>query len=96
MLPSGERTRWVKPVPGAVFLVDTTSATNSRSAAKVVVTAGAVAVVPLPVPDDVTSTGVARSAPLYSTMRRSGEVAPLLNVAVTVLVPAAAAAMFLA
>jgi hypothetical protein len=44
----------------------------------------------------VTSTGLTGSAPLYSSMRISGDVAALAKVTVTVFVPAAAGAMFAA
>jgi hypothetical protein len=44
----------------------------------------------------VTSTGLTGSAPLYSRIRMSGKTAAVEKVTVTMLAPAAAAAMFLA
>jgi hypothetical protein len=71
-------------------------APNSRSAALVVVTAPLLLVPLVPVLAAVTSTGEFVSAPLYSRIRMSGNAAAGENVTVTVFVPAAAAAMFLA
>jgi hypothetical protein len=62
----------------------------------VVVAAPLLAVVEVPELAAVASTGFVGSAPLYSRMRRSGYAAPMENVTVTTLSPAAAAAMFLA
>jgi hypothetical protein len=87
----------VKFVPVAVVRFDTTFAPKIRSVAFVVVAAPLLAV-PLLVPPapDVTSTGLAKSAPLYSKMRMSGNAAAPEKVTVTVFVPAAAARMFFA
>jgi hypothetical protein len=52
--------------------------------------------VPVPAAEAAVSSGVAGSSPLYSRMRTSGKLTVLLKVTVTVLAPAAAAAMFLA
>jgi hypothetical protein len=62
----------------------------------VVVTAALLLVALLPELADVTSTGLVRSAPLYSRIRTSGYAAAVENVTVTLLAPAAAAPMFLA
>jgi hypothetical protein len=71
-------------------------ALKSRSLALVVVTAPVLQLVLLPVVATVTSTGLLGSAPLYSSMRMSAEVAALANVTVTAFVPAAADRMFFA
>ena len=73
MSPSGEVSkRLVKPVPGPVVKVATMLAPKSRSVALVVVADPLLVVLLLPVFAAVTSTGLFRSAPLYSRMRMSG------------------------
>jgi FlaG/FlaF family flagellin (archaellin) len=62
----------------------------------VVVTATLLLVALLPVLAAVTSTGLLGSAPLYSSMRMSADVAALAKVTVTLFVPAAAVAIFFA
>src|SRR5215471_10795276 len=95
--PSGEVSkRLVNPLPGPVVRVATMLAPKSRSVGLVVVAEPLLLVVLLPVPAAVTSTGLLGSAPLYSRTRMSGYAAAAENVTVTVLLPAAAAAMFLA
>jgi hypothetical protein len=69
---------------------------DSRSAALVVATEPLLLVVPLPLLEAVTSTGLLGSAPWYSTIRTSGYAAALENVTVTAFAPAVAAAMLLA
>ena len=96
MLPSAVIVRLVKPAPGPVVIVATTLPANSRSVALVVTTAAVVLAVPVPVPLAVPSTGAVGSAPAYSSIRTSGNDAAPLNVTVTVLLPAAALAMFFA
>src|SRR5262245_52242465 len=97
MSASGEVSRrCVNPVPGAVVVVKTILAPNSRSVGFVVATAALVLVLLLPVPLENTSTGLLGSAPLYSTIRTSGNDAAGEKVTVTLLAPAAAPAMFVA
>ncbi len=73
MSPSGEVSkRLVKPVPGPVVKVATMLAPKMRSVALVVVAEPLLVVELLPVAAAVTSTGLLRSAPLYSRMRMSG------------------------
>ena len=97
MSPSGDVIiRLVNPFPGEAVEVPTMFAAKSRSVGLVVITDPLLLVVLLPVlPADV-STGLFRSAPLYSTIRISGVCAATEKVTVTVFAPAAAAAMFLA
>ena len=64
-------------------------APNSRSVGLVVDTGAVALVALLPVLAAVPSTGFDGSAPLYSKIRTSGKLAALVNVIVTVLVPAA-------
>ena len=61
--------------------------------ALLVVTAPLLMLVPVPLAPALTSKALLLM-PLYSTMRTSGEATVVLNVTVTVLAPAAAAAMF--
>src|ERR1700675_2109488 len=95
MSPSGDVIiRLVKPFPGEAVKVPTVFAANSRSVGLVVVAEPLLLVVLLPVlPTDV-STGLFRSAPLYSRIRISGRCAATEKVTVTVFAPAVAAAMF--
>jgi hypothetical protein len=71
-------------------------APKRRSVLFVVVTGPLLFVPPLPAPAAVTSTGLAKSAPLYSRIRMSGPAAAPENATVTVLAPAAAGLMFFA
>jgi hypothetical protein len=67
-----------------------------RSVAFVVVAGPLLLLVLLPLAAATASTGLARSAPLYSKMRMSGYAAAPEKLTVTVFVPAAAPKMFLA
>ena len=97
MSPSGEVSiRLVKPLPGPLVMVATMLAPKIKSVAFVVVAEPLLLVVLLPLFAAVTSTGLFGSAPLYSRIRMSGYAAAVEKVTVTVLAPAAAAAMFLA
>ena len=89
-------TRLVYPDPGPVVVCCTKFAPTSRSFAFPVVTEPLLLGVPFPCAAATTSTGVVVSIPLYSATRISGKAAPVLNVTVTVLLFAAAAAMFFA
>jgi hypothetical protein len=71
-------------------------APKSRSVALVVVTALLLLVALVPEFAAITSTGLLGSAPAYSTMRMSADVAEPAKVTVTLFVPAAADAMFFA
>jgi hypothetical protein len=71
-------------------------APKSKSLALAVVTAPLLLVALLPEFAPVTSTGLLGSAPLYSRMRMSADVAALAKVTVTLFVPAAADAMLFA
>ena len=71
-------------------------APNKSSLANVVVTAPLLAALDEPAADAVTSIGLTGSTPLYSAARRSTYGIEPENVTVTVLVPAALAAMLLA
>ena len=62
--------------------------------ALVVVTAPLLMLVLVPLAEAVTSTGLLLLRPLYSRMRTSGYLTVALKITVTVLAPAAAAAMF--
>ena len=86
----------MKPLPGPLVVVTTMLAPKIRSVAFVVVAEPLLLVALLPLFAAVTSTGLFGSAPLYSRMRMSGYAAAVEKVTVTVLAPAAAAAMFLA
>jgi len=95
MSPSGVViTRDVQPAPGPVVQLVTVFAAKSRSDALVVTAAGVLLVVPLPVAEAVTSTGLTRSSPAYSRMRTSAKAAGTMKETLTVLAPAAAAPMF--
>src|ERR1700733_4461277 len=97
MSPSGEVIkRLVAPVPGPVVAVQTRLAPTRRSLAFLVITAPLLAAALLPVAAALTSRALIGSTPLYSRTRRSTEGAAALNLAVTLLAPAEAAAMFLA
>jgi len=72
MSPSTVIIRWVKPAPGPELEVCNIFELSRRSVALVVATAGVLLVALLPVPTEVTSTGLFGSAPLYSTIRTSG------------------------
>ena len=97
MSPSGVViTRLVYPDPDPVVSVCTWFAPTNRSEAFPVVTEPLLLDAPLPCAVATTSTGVVGSIPLYSAMRTSGAAAAWLNDTVTVLLFAAAAAMFLA
>src|SRR5258708_32313842 len=97
MSPSGlVITRLVHPVPARVVQVATVLAAKRRSDALVVTTAAVLLVVVLPVAAATTSTGLTGSIPPYSRMRMSGYSAPTVRETLTVLAPAAAAAMFFA
>ncbi|MGB7759243.1 MAG: hypothetical protein WBL61_05410 [Bryobacteraceae bacterium] len=67
-----------------------------RSVALVVFAAPLLLIALLPEFALVTSTGLLGSAPLYSRMRMSGDVAALAKVTVTVFAPAVADTMFFA
>jgi hypothetical protein len=67
-----------------------------RSVAFVVVAEPVLLVALLPEFAAVTSTGLLGSAPLYSSIRMSGDAAALVKVTVTLFAPAAADTMFLA
>src|SRR5438067_2144580 len=97
MSPSGEViTRLVHPLPAPAVQVATMLAAKSRSEALVVAAAGVLLVAVLPVAEAVTSTGLTGSSPAYSRMRTSAKAAATVKETLTVLAPAAAAAMFLA
>jgi hypothetical protein len=97
MSASGEVSRRrVKPVPGPVVVVATILAPKRRSVAFVVVAVPLLLLVLLPVFAAEASTGLLKSAPLYSRIRISGNTAAVENVTVTVFVPAAAPTIFLA
>jgi len=84
----------VKPDPGAVNVVPVVvPEPKINSFAEAVVAEPLLALVPLPAPAAVTSSGLVGSSPLYSRMRTSGYAAAWLNLTVTVLLPPA---MFLA
>ena len=72
------------------------SAPTRRSLALLVVTAPLLTLVPVPLAPTATSSGPLVLIPLYSTMRTSGYFTVVLKVTVTVLAPAAAAAMLVA
>jgi len=86
----------VKPLPGPVVVVATMFAPNSKSVAFVVVAEPLALVELLPLLAAVTSTGLLRSAPLYSKIRMSGYAAAAEKATVTMLDPAPATAMLLA
>ena len=95
MSPSGDVSiRCVKPVPGPLVRPVTVFAPKMRSVGFVVVADPLLVVPPFPVAADVTSTGLAKSAPLYSRIRMSGNAAPVENCTVTVFAPVAAARIF--
>ena len=97
MSPSGEvSNRLVKPLPGPLVEVRTRFAPNSKSIGLVVLTNPLLLVPLLPVLVALTSTGVVRSAPLYSNTLTSAYLAAVENVTVTVLPPEAAATILLA
>jgi len=97
MSPSGDVSkRLVKPLPAPVVELVTMLAPKIRSVAFVVVAEPLLLEALEPLLAAVTSTGLFGSAPLYSRMRISGYAAVVENVTVTVLDPAAAAAIFLA
>ena len=77
-------------------MASATLAPRIRSVAFVVLAEPLLQFRPLPELAAVTSTGLLVSAPLYSEMRTSGFFAEVEKVTVTLLLPAAAAAMFLA
>ena len=92
--PSGEViVREVNPLPAALVTVETMFAPKINSLAAVVVAAPLLEVALLPLAPAVTSSVF---TPLYSRMRMSGNTVAPLKVTVTVLLPAVAAAMFLA
>ena len=88
--------RLVNPEPAPVVVCCTTFAPKISSLAEVVVALPLLLGLPLPAAAAVTSRGLVGLRPLYSRMRTSGKAAAALNLTVTVLAPAAAAAMFLA
>ncbi|PYV79929.1 MAG: hypothetical protein DMG96_02315 [Acidobacteria bacterium] len=95
MLLSGDvNNLWVKPLPGPLVAVTTVFAPNMRSVAFVVVAEPLLLIPLFPLPAATTSSGLARSAPLYSKMRMSGNAAAPEKLTVTVFVPAAAPKMF--
>jgi hypothetical protein len=97
MSPSGVvSSRLLNPLPAPLVLVWTRLAPKSRSVALVVVTAALLLLALVPEFAAVTSTGLLGSAPAYSTMRMSADVAPLAKVTATLFVPAAADTMFFA
>jgi hypothetical protein len=89
-------TRLVYPVPAAEVVCCTKFAPTSRSFAVPVVTEPLLLGVPLPWAAIATSTAVVGLIPVYSAIRTSGYAAATLKVTVTVLLPAVAAAMFIA
>src|SRR6266404_773756 len=98
MSPSGEVIkRLVDPGPGPEVPVQTMLAPTRRSLAFLVMTAPLLVEALLPVvAAALTSRALRGSTPLYSRTRRSTKAAAALNLAVTTLAPAEAAAMFLA
>src|SRR5438876_8604216 len=95
MSPSGAViTRLDHPGPASAVVVATTLAATSKSDALVVTAAGVLLLAVLPVAEAVTSTGLAAASPAYSRMRMSANSAATLKETLTVLAPAAAAAMF--
>jgi hypothetical protein len=88
--------RRVDPLPAPVVSVPTMLAATKRSVAFLVITVPLLLEVLLPVAVALTSSALSGSTPLYSRIRMSTEIAAALNFTVTVFVPAAAAAMFLA
>src|SRR5262245_58778954 len=95
MSPSGlVITRVVKPAPAPLNEPDVTPAPKISSLATEVETEGVVADADEPLAEAVLSTGLDRSSPLYSVMRRSTYRAGASNVTVTRFAPAPAAAMF--
>src|SRR5216117_4144960 len=97
MSPSGlVIMRLVKPVPAERVKLLTILALKRRSVGLVVVTDPLLLVVAVPAAPTATSTGFARSAPVYSRMRMSGKGAAAENCTVTMLEAADAATMFFA
>ena len=86
--------RLVNPLPGPLVMVVTMLAPKIRSVGLVVVAEPLLLELLLPEAAAVTSTGLLRSAPLYSRMRMSGQTAALENFTLTLLVPAPAATIF--
>ena len=83
-------TRVGKPDPAAVKAVPVVVPEPKISSfAEVVVAEPLLALVPLPAPAAVTSSGLVGFSPLYSSMRMSGYAAAWLKLTVTVLLPAA-------
>ncbi len=97
MSPSGfVITRLVHPVAGPVVMGQMVLAAKSRSDALVVTSGGVLLLAVLPLAAAVTSTGFTESTPLYSRTRTSAIIAAGVNDTLTMLAPAAAAAMFFA
>jgi hypothetical protein len=95
--PSGTVSkRDVKPVPAPLVEVLTILAPKIRSFAFVVVAEPLLLLALLPELPAVTSTGLFRSTPLYSSMRMSGKAAARENVTTTLFDPAPAATIFFA
>jgi hypothetical protein len=95
--PSGVvSSRSVKALPGPIVVVWTRLAAKIRSVAFVGVAEPLLLVTLLPLLAEEPSTGLLGSAPVYSSIRMSADIAPVAKVTVTVFVPAAAAAMFFA
>ena len=82
------------PLPTAAKTVPMKLAPTSRSLALPVVTEPLLRFVPLPLAPTPTSKAMLALIPLYSTTRTSGFFTVVLKVTVTVLAPAAAAAIF--
>ena len=89
-------TRNVYPDPAAVNFLAVVPPPTSSSFGEVVVTDPLFAAVDVPAADAALSNGLTGSRPPYSRIRRSGYAVAVLNVTVTVFVPATAARMLVA